>query len=298
MVDYSGSTPSLLGGFDLQGVLPVNGGAAIDLGTVTRNVVSGTGNGNNDISSNSNAPSHDIDAFSKVGKVGFGDTDIATDDKTLWLVNLNQRTLIAVDTTQLTINATVPNTVNGNAVKQYNILAGGPASETITGAPSCTNGDLRPFALGFSGTDGYLGVVCDASRSATKMQPADLIAYVLKFNPVAPTTFTSVISFPLNYAREQAYKHFTITTPLSGNWQRWTDSWNSDINTGTFNFKSAPQPILSDIEFAKDGSLVLGFIDRFSYQAGAQNFPAISNDTNQYFGIALPLGSQHKIVQI
>lgn len=42
-------------------------------------------------------PSTDADIFDKVGKVGLGDIDISGDEKTLWAMSLNDRTLYSVD---------------------------------------------------------------------------------------------------------------------------------------------------------------------------------------------------------
>lgn len=278
VLDYNAATPTLLGGFDLQGVTPINGGATIDLGSITRNVVTGAGNGNNDITVDPNQPSHDMDAFAKAGKTGYGDINMGEDDKTLWLVNLKQRTLLAVDTTQVTINTSVPNTVNGAAVKQYNILTGGPAGATISGAPTCSNGQLRPFGLAFRNGKGYLGAVCDASTSTTIRKPAEQVAYVLSFAANAPTSFTTEVSFNLNHTREPEYYKFT-GEKVQGNWQRWMDTWDtSALNSGFSNFKTAPQPILSEIAFADDGSLLLGLIDRFSMQTGQNNYPPVALD--------------------
>jgi len=284
VLNYSGTTPTLLGGFDLQGITPINGGAAIDLGSVTRNIVSGAGNGNNDISTNPDQPSHDIDAFAKVGKTGYGDINMGNDDKTLWLVNLKQRTLIAVDTTQVTINTNVPNTVNGAAVRHYNILSSGPAGATISGAPTCNNGQLRPFGLAFRNGKGYLGAVCDASSSLTIRKPAEQVAYVLSFAAKEPTSFTTEVSFNLNHTREPEYYKFT-GEKVQGNWQRWMDTWDSlALNTGFSNFRTAPQPLLSEIAFADDGSLLLGLIDRFTMQTGQNNYPPVALDVTLISG--------------
>ncbi|MBC6993971.1 SdrD B-like domain-containing protein [Neolewinella lacunae] len=276
--DYSNSSVgALVGGFDLEGVVPANGGAAISLGTVTRSLIpSGSGTGDNELSADRNQASRDADAFAKVGKISFGDIDVDEATNTLWVVNLNQRTLLSIDLDQVTPSANVPNTLPSAAVNAYNILGGG-TGPTISGAPLCINGELRPFALKIKGGIGYLGAICDASGSATIDGPAEQTAYVLSFDVNNPTSFTEVLSFGLNYPREVSWQPFSPGPgfdPLeSDQWQRWMDSWNpAEIKTGIGGlFDGAPQPILSDIEFLEDGSMVLGLMDRFSMQQGWDN---------------------------
>ncbi|MEK7833994.1 MAG: SdrD B-like domain-containing protein, partial [Acidobacteriota bacterium] len=286
VLDYTNSAAAVLaGGFDLQGVTPSNGGAAIDLGSVTRNsvgagaVASGNDNG---LSTTNTQPSWDLDAFDKVGKMSYGDIDVTEDGRTLWAVNLFQRTLIAVDiSSPITNLASNPNTLAGSLVRSYNIVSGG--GQTISGAPSCTSGQLRPWGLAFRNGVGYLGAVCDASGSATRKQSPDQRAYVLSFDPANPTSFTTVVNFALDYSREPAHRIGALAT--TGLWQRWTNTW-SDVDAPVFaNFTSAPQPILSDITFTDDGSMVIGLADRFGHQAGWGQYQAISTDVALRFGV-------------
>ncbi|MCB0186231.1 MAG: hypothetical protein KDE31_18305, partial [Caldilineaceae bacterium] len=281
VADMSGATPILNGGFDLEGVTADNGGT-VNLGSVTR-----SGGADYSLSSTPSNPSIDLDAFGKIGTVGWGGIDILPDEDTLWLVNLNQRTIVAVDLTQVTPGATNPNTVAGSAVRHYNIVAGGPSDDTISGAPTCTDGTLRPFALKLTKERAYLGAVCDAETSATLKQPSDMVAYVLSFDWANPTAFTEELSFAFDYDREPYYQMENGTNVRSGNWQRWMNTWSdADINVnGTSagccaSFRSAPSPILSDIEFTPDGSMILGIMDRFGHQSGWSNRKALSGDSS------------------
>ena len=110
VADMSGSSPVLNGGFDLQGVTADNGGT-IDLGTVDR-----SSGANYNLSDTPGNPTIDLDAFGKVGTVGWGGIDLLPDENTLWLVNLNQRTIVRIDLTQVTPSSTNPNTVADSAV--------------------------------------------------------------------------------------------------------------------------------------------------------------------------------------
>ncbi len=276
VIDYtSPSSPALISGngFKLQGVTPSNGGAPIDLGSVTRTNVTGaisTGAaGDNQLSSTPTTANRDLDAYAKVGTVSYGDIDLTEDENTLWLVNLNQRALIAVDVSTPLTSGTVPTA----KVKQYPLSG-------FTGLPTATSGTLRPFGLKFHKGRGYLGVVADAASSSTVRQPTELVGYVLSFDPENPTAFTTEVTWGFNHNREPSYRN-DDGTANAGVWQKWISTYveGTNINTGFSTFVSAPQPIVSDIEFREDDSLIVGVMDRFSHQQGWANYIPTSGST-------------------
>ncbi|MEM7134157.1 MAG: SdrD B-like domain-containing protein [Chloroflexota bacterium] len=239
-------------GFTLQGVTPANGGSSIDLGTVQRTVDSnGTLDDDYEIRA---GRSVDLDAFAKVGTVGFGGADIAPDGA-LWLVNLNQRQLIRVDTAGLP--------TDGSAAPSGNVTAY-PISD-----PGCANGDYRPWALNFYGGNGYLGIVCSAETSQNQ---ADLHVHIVSFDLAAPGTYTPEIDFPLNYARETLFTAQFGGNGPRANWLPWTSTWQTVGRA--MGWYAYPQPILSDIVFNIDGDMMLGFMDRFGHQTISRNLSA------------------------
>ncbi len=271
VMDYSTPTPSLATSFNLQGVIPVNGGSAIDLGTICRSIACSANLGKtgfpNDyiLPSDPTEPAIDLDAFAKVGAMSFGDIDLSEDGNTLWLVNLYQKAIISVDVSNPT--GSLPGTVN-----QYLL-------SELTGVPNCTNGEIRPFALEFYGGRGYLGIVCDGSLS---QDSSDLASYVLSFDPNnVALGFQRELKFSLDYPREFAQAG-GINAP--SDWQPWARFWNelNPVTTDNDDNLTAPQPILSDIEFTESGAMVLGFTDRFGHQNGRKNFRAISQDDQVY----------------
>jgi hypothetical protein len=259
--DFSGAgTGALVNSFDLQGVTPANGGAVIDLGSVTR-----TGSADFTLPNSNITPSIDLDAFGKIGKVGFGGTEVGPDGTTLWLVNLNQRALIAADISNPFSYA--------STVRQY------PLSN-FTGLPTCTSGTLRPWGLKMHNGRGYLGLVCDA---ATSQSAANLVAYVVSFDPANPTAFTTEITFNMNYLREKTTDFPNFSINEAGTWHAWADTWaQTDISTTPAREEAYPQPMLTDIDFADNGSMILAFADRFGHQAGYQQNPAISGTTRTF----------------
>ncbi|MBL7815791.1 MAG: DUF11 domain-containing protein [Saprospiraceae bacterium] len=263
MIDYNGLAGTYIGGFRLQGV---NG---IDLGSVSRSIkttaVSGTTAADDNALSSVNRQSRDLAAFSKVGKVGFGDIVMSEDYKYLWLVNLNQKSLIRVDVSNQALLPTTGGTPAASLVSTYNI--------NFSAITSC-NGQLRPWALSFYHGRGYLGVVCDGSTGAA----ADLKAYVLSFDPAnVAAGFTKEFEMALNYTRENsAWPTASNSAYRLGTWRPWTDTWSLPALGGEFSWA---EPILSNIEFTPNGSMVLGFLDRGGVQFDYQQFSPISGNS-------------------
>ena len=210
---------AVIGGFELDGLTPGNGGPAISIGAVNRTEVASPTLpvGDFQLSNDKAASSTDLDAFDKVGKVGYGGAAMSPDGSTLWTINLNQRALIAIDVR----DANTPLTTSALAgrVAQY------PLS-SLPNFPVCANDDFRPWAVKIYGGKGYIGVVCSAQ---TSQSTTNLTAHVLSFDPAAPAAgVTSVLSFPLNYPREAAlYNPAANGGSISGYWQR-SRSWDRD----------------------------------------------------------------------
>lgn len=192
--------------------------------------------------------SGDSGAFPAVGKMGMGDVDIAEDDKTLWLANLNDRKLYSVSLP----TAGLPTASNVNSYTVPN--------------PNCNGGTFRIWATKAYKGKVYVGGVCTAE---TSQNPSDLKAVLYEFNP-ANASFTNRLEVNLNYT-----KGFTWIVAGGGsrsNWRPWTDDFDKLITpvdgTGTRKFLIYPQPIFSGIEFDLDGSVILGFMDRTGMQTG------------------------------
>ncbi len=210
-----------------------------------------------------NAPSDDNAAFGQVGKVSWGDLDISEDGTTLYAVNLSNNTLQPIDIASKT--------------------AGAPLAIPD---PSCVGGVARPWGLGVKDGLIYAGVVCDASTSLDPVTaPANLVAFVYAYNPATGTWSANLVNgtagIRLDYAKGCA------SNRVAGcEWNPWTDTYteaafNTDPNnalTPNAQLITRPQPILSDIAFDDDGSLLLGFSDRIGHQFGYNNVRPDSTD--------------------
>ena len=191
-------------------------------------------------------PSTDADAYAKIGKVGLGDIDISDDESTLWIMSLNDRTLYSLDIDN-------PTSVTGYPVPD----------------PGCTGGNYRPFAVKYHDGDVYIGEVCDAS---TSQSAGDLHAYVYKLDD-ASGTYQAVFDFALNYTKGLAWPDGPGTCDTISGWYPWIDNYPVACSVAT-NGQTRyvyPMPMLSDIEFDYDGTMILGFIDRLGHQIGDKN---------------------------
>ncbi|MCB0689210.1 MAG: hypothetical protein KDC53_21880, partial [Saprospiraceae bacterium] len=110
-LDYH-TNPPTIGHFNLQDVTPATG-PTIDLGSVRREIVDREIDETmpyalSTIEDRTRRASYDIDAFDKVGMTGFGDIEMAEDGRTLWMVNVQQRSLISMDVGDDTIEVRPP----------------------------------------------------------------------------------------------------------------------------------------------------------------------------------------------
>jgi hypothetical protein len=184
--------------------------------------------------------------FDKVGTTSFGGLDITEDSKYLLVVNLFTQQLVKIkipkDTTK----------VSKDGVSFY----------------SLTNRDYkegiqRPFAVKVKGDKVYVGIILDASISQLTK---DLKAVIDEIDLVSGKT-KEVFSMSLDYLKGLPEVGYTSRR----GWYPWTNDFLKGVVPESNGLWAIyPQPILSDIEFDTDGSMILGFMDRFGHQ-GATN---------------------------
>ena len=262
-------------------VLPNSGGSSRNL--------------NNDLNGSCNDPS----AFDQVGKTGIGDLDATDDGNTLVLTNLFDRGIYRLSLN----NPTNPSGVS--SVSRTYLTNDGTAGGTSLA--TATQGVLRPYGISIYRGEIYVGVVATgenrnprladiAGTPNLKEQANDLFAYVYKmnlstgawidFNTSDATPITPVISFPLNYTKGKCFDIFTGpgTSAYQEGWNAWTSNYN-DLTAGTtFTFQAClPQPMLSDINFDDNGSMILNFRDRTGDQQASQGYGITGNQDVQVF---------------
>jgi len=204
-------------------------------------------------------PSADSLAFELIGKVGMGDLEMSEDGKSLYFINLFDKKLYQID-----VSGATPSLLGSWAIPD----------------PGCTGGTLRPFATKVYKGKVYVGSVCDASTS-TK---SNLRGFVNAFDG---TNFSQVFDFPLTYPKGAVLVNTTPAVVNRVGWYPWTDSFNtvnSNTTNGAFIRVLYPQPMLTDIEFDIDGSMVLALGDRTGLQSGYNNYRP--SGTGVYTGLA------------
>ena len=252
-----------------------NTGAANFIDVQTIGITTGadprTASGCDAVSTGADLPANDIAAADLVGKTGIGGIDFEESTNTLWLVNLHDSKLYGIKNINPLVTPVAADVVGGYTISLpsgYNVV----------------NGVLRPWAVKTHGGYIYVGAVADASGESNIDDLTNLKGYVLKFDPANTAAgFTVEFTFSFNYAHP-GYG------PLSG-LERWHCWQMAGINSWSYWVTS---PILSDIEFDKDGSIIMGIADRSGMQLGGQNYNEIVCNTNDY----LVGGSQGDILRV
>jgi uncharacterized repeat protein (TIGR01451 family) len=192
-------------------------------------------------------------AWDAVGKTSLGGMAISDDGTRLYVMNLENRTLYALnpDTGAVIASQAVP-------------LAGHPTPGGT--ATTCAAGDVRPFAVEYYNGFVYVGIVCSA-ESTTNVN--DLFGYVYQVNATSLAfNAAPIFQVALNYPRG------FIEADKAADWRPWVPVFTT-LPVDPDSFIGYPQPMLTGIQF-DNGNLILGFRDRFGDQTGneAQSNPA------------------------
>ena len=104
-------------------------------------------------------------------------------------------------------------------------------------------------------------------------------------------TYTLASNVDLSYSKPVAFDLACYGPPGSlTTFKPWTSTWPATTCTNPFgtgeDYISYEQPIISDIEFDQDGSLIIGILDRFGMQSGFLNYGTNSASTQTYVGIS------------
>ena len=232
---------------------------------------------------------HDTVAYTEVGKRALGDIELSDDESQLFVVNMEDRQLytLGVD-------------VNGDLSSTSSVAIPNPCSNVL---------DYRPMGLGFNDGVLYVGVTCTAESTVDSNNVDDsyfgprkgtqalLSAHVYSFDPVTSAfNGTPVLDIDLTYARGCGYDADISNTNPPGSctqildkdgvsrafvadWNPWQMDYDivfNDKNPGNIgnqdNFLEYQQPLLSDIEFDNDGTLIVQIKDVNGERTGHENF--------------------------
>lgn len=216
----------------------------------------------------SNTRNADVGVFAEVGKRGIGGIDISEDGTNLYIVNMFQKRLQRINI--------------GNPIKA-SFTAADVTGDWLITDPSTAGTVWHPMACKTANGKVYVGGVVVREKTTTHNLAADTVGsrgIVYEFDP-ATQVFTEVLRFPFNYRR--GFSNGDYRYPFKNNWWcAWQNNGNggaadplqADYNAANGTYTGGvyyPQPMLSDLEFDDDGSMVLGIRDRFADQMGYQN---------------------------
>ena len=247
-----GSSFNTISGIFNQGGVVYNGsidpvsGQPAGLGVVGSNVDRG-------LSPSPTVPSHDHAAFDQVGKVGLGGLELSDDGRFLFVTNLYSRSIYRLELDDPKNPSSIVN-----------------VTEISLPSISCTDGELRPWALSYNRGKFYAGAVCTGENGSTA---ANLQAYVFEMeNPETNTAFVSapLISFPLDGPR--------LGFPMN--------PWSNLVQLIGSGYARWPSPILSDFSFGNNGQLIINFLDRFGLQHESNNYFFLNYADGQILNIA------------
>ena len=222
-------------------------------------------------------PNTDPLAWDAVGKTSIGDMDMSGDDERLWLTDLYNQTLYSVNVGIPAVAPTSPASVVG-----YSIVS---AMQSVGGqAASCAASDVRPWAVSVHAGYVYVGVVCSAQSYAVPSDSVNAVAalraYILRRpDNTSGAGFELVYDFNLDYPRGYA----SVDQTIPAQWRPWIGTmttlchYDDTVTPPVCNLAYDkqiiyPQPILSDIVFDTDGSIIVGLMDRLGHQTGTNNY--------------------------
>lgn len=232
---------------------------------------SSTDNAARGLTANPGTPSWDEVAWPLIGRTGLGGLAVSPDGSTLFAVNLHARTLIVID------------------------IATATATEV---ALDGLDADDRPFGVTVHHGAVYVGIVSSGETATgdAATRRAALGARVIAAPVGAVGVWTTVLDVTdLSWPRGGAANGGFGTPDWSGDdvathWNAWTDDPGAATSAapydGTNIWWTDPQPILSTMTFDTNGTLVLGMLDRFSYQTGMVSYGIDTASTQHYSGIA------------
>ncbi|MFD8868902.1 SdrD B-like domain-containing protein [Streptomyces sp. NPDC059590] len=170
------------------------------------------------------------------GKESIGGLALSEDGSTLYAVNLLTRRLVSFDATGTTASA--------------------PKATVRIPDPGCAVAtDWRPFALSTHDNKLYVGGVCSAESTQKR---EDLKAVVYTYDG---DRFDTVLTQPLTAKRGSVFGSNDVDQAT--HWNPWNTNLATWDERKVGNVFIDPQPEFASLAFARDGSMILGFRDRF-----------------------------------
>lgn len=225
-------------------------------------------------------PNTDAGVFAEVGKRGIGGIDMTVDGREIYLVNMYEKKLHRINV--------------GNPIKA-SLTASDVTGTWVIPDPKVTGTEWRPMAVEVYNGKVYVGGVTtkETVKPHAISDTVNLRGIVYEFDPIT-SNFTEVLRFPLSHRRGFAnadYRYENRNNFWSG-WQNNGDiSLGGPLRSGLIGATTGsnatgiyyPQPMLCNIEFDVDGSMILGIRDRFGDQGGYANYFETGNVSGETY---------------
>ena len=211
-------------------------------------------------------PSNDPASVDAVGKISIGDIELSEDERTLYVMNLNDRRVYALRVADANGAIITPTAAD---VTSFDVLP------LPAGAQACAAGDVRPWALKAYNGGILIGVVCSGQST---QNVSNLYAYIVRLDPTSGAR-TLVSQFPLNYPRGCASR--VGGSCYDAEWRPWTSELrtlcvdqdgNGVCQLAFDKHLIYPQAIVTSIDVDVDGAMVISLLDRNGFQTGYQNY--------------------------
>lgn len=250
----------------------------VDVTTIGINV--GSNPRSTTLPSNSSTPNTDNGVFAEVGKRGIGGIDLSVDGREMYLVNMYEKKLHRINI--------------GNPLKSA-LTASDVTGTWVIPDPMLPGTSWHPMAVEVNNGKVYVGGVTTRETTSAHAisDTINLRGIVYEFDP-ATSGFTEVLRFPLTHRRGYTnadYRYENRNNFWSG-WQNNGDvSIGGPLRSGLIGSSSGsnatgiyyPQPMLCNIEFDVDGSMILGIRDRFGDQGGYANYFETGNTPGETY---------------
>jgi hypothetical protein len=247
--------------------IPTTPSLLVDVASIGINV--GTDPRSTTLPNISSTPNTDAGVFAEVGKRGIGGIELSVDGRDLYIVNMYQKKLQRINV--------------GNPLKSSFSASDVTGSWSIPD-PAFAGTVWHPMAVEIHDGKIYVGGIStkETTTAHNIADTANLRGTVYEFNP-STAVFTTVLSFPLSHRR--GFTNSDYRYEFRNNyWAAWQNngdiSLGGPLRTGLIGATTGSnatgiyysQPMLCDIEFDIDGSMILGIRDRFGDQAGYANY--------------------------
>jgi len=248
---HVGFGPAGIGGIYKLDVSAATISTLVDLNSVCGNDINVGANPHGVLPASKKDPAFDTNAIFNVAKMGIGGIAISSDESSLYAVNLNEKKLHKIALSD-------------------NIVCGDIESFDIP-SPCLMEDDFRPWAVSTWHGRVFVGAVCSGESDNGEFR-----GIVYEFTE--PNNWSTALTWDFDTDDDTK----GCTNQVFGcEWNNWTADYPNTFGLSVIE----PQPVVADIVFDGDGSMVIGMMDRTGMQVGYQNY-LFDGDETLYSGFS------------